>query len=94
MQVFRETLRASQEKAKEYAEESAERVKKERFNFHIRKKNLTELNTTKSKLNYLSKINEQMQAIKEYQVAITSFSKWYKWPKKTRNTCKNWVEAT
>lgn len=94
MQVFRETLRASQEKARQYAEESAQRVKKERLNFQVRKKNLTELNTTKSKLNYLSKINEEMQAIKEYQVRTIQCRKWSKWQNKTPNTCNNWKEGT
>lgn len=55
-----------------------ERVKKERADFQIRKKNLNDLMTTKSKLNYLSKINEEMQAIKEFQVMIALLSKWWK----------------
>jgi DNA repair exonuclease SbcCD ATPase subunit len=76
MQVFRETLRMSQERVQNWTEESAEKVKKERANFQIRRKNLTDLNSTKSKLNYLSKINEEMQAIKEYQVCSALLSKW------------------
>jgi Asp-tRNA(Asn)/Glu-tRNA(Gln) amidotransferase B subunit len=92
--MFRETLRAIQEKERNLAEVSAERVKKGRADFQIRKKNLTDLMTTKSKLNYFSKINEEMHAIKEYQVIIVSFSKWSRWLSKTRNTNRRWREES
>jgi hypothetical protein len=69
-QIFRETLRMRQEEERRCADESAERVRKERASMQVRMKHLSDLTSTKSKFNYLSKINEEMQAIKEYQVSM------------------------
>ena len=46
---------------------SHEKVLKERQEFSQRKRNLLELASTKSKFNYMSKINDEMAKIKECQ---------------------------
>ena len=63
-------MRWSNERYRQHVEESAEKVRKEHGSFMLRKKNLNELMATKSKFNYLSKINEEMQVIKDYQQMI------------------------
>lgn len=78
MQIFRQTLKAKQEKTQAWVDNSAQKIKKQRATFQVRKKNLADLNATKSRFNYLSQVNQEMQAIKQYQVPNTTFSNQFK----------------
>lgn len=67
-------MRCSEEKIKQSIEKSAEEIRKNREKFIIRKKHLNELISTKSRFNYLSKVNEELIAIKDYQRKIELMS--------------------
>ena len=67
MQKFRETFRQTSEKFKKEAKSAHEKVVKDRLEFTQRKRNIQELISTKSKFNYMSKINDEMERIKECQ---------------------------
>ena len=55
--------------------EAHQRAVKEKEESQARKRNLSELASTRSKFNYLSKVNNQMQAIKDCHDRIYQISR-------------------